>query len=194
MLIEQFCIKIADNGKSFIFNEETGVYLQSYNENGWGSPNPELNQATSSVLTVYLPDTQTYYFGSTGVPINIYPAFPDVLPEKKFNVLSTDLGVGDVVLRDGIYKFDLTTVAGGNTYNATAYYFNTFNLEVQKCRLAAVLTKVCCNFNDPKMALYLDLLKAEELICDLMDMEEYESAAELYQSVKIKLDKINSII
>lgn len=195
MLTESYCIGVQDNGKGFTFNETTGAYLSGFNEDGWGTPNPELADATASTLKIYQPDSYTYFYTTSLLtPINLYPAFPTDKSEKTLDIYSVDLGLGDIIMADGIYKFILTTTVSGSIYTSENYYFNLFNLHVERIKLASMLKRGCCNFSDKKVSLYMDLIKGEQLICDYMGCGEYESAAELYQTLAIKMNKIDSLI
>lgn len=101
----------------FTFNETTGLYNGTNNPNGWtttGVPNPNIADAVSAVLDIYIPDPITLMPVNTPVTINIFPfSFPTTDVTQSYLITPQDIGYASgEPAADGVYQFVYKVSAG----------------------------------------------------------------------------------
>lgn len=124
-LITDFSHKEAALRKSIYIYDRTGIYNPTTNQGGFGTPNPEVGDATADVITIQAVGSDLVYI------LNAYPTLPNVIGAP-FEIKNTDIGL-DVTaeIPDGQYVIIRTTTVSGFDY-------------VRKRRIMLVGQLECC--------------------------------------------------
>ncbi len=137
---------ISNKNGTVTFTETTGVYSGT-NTHGWGTPNPELGDATEASLTIYLPNATTLLPDSTtSVVINLLAeGFPNT-DNTPYIITNEDLGgEADTRIPDGIYQFDyLVYVDDTDAYTASTYVLVDSNVNCCIANLAENVDATKC--------------------------------------------------
>jgi len=144
--------------KSLNFTETTGVYSETTNTTGWGTPNPDISEATSAELTILTPSNNTYTF-------DLYATgnYPTSLESNEFSISYGDLGF-TTTLEDGEYTFTYTVIITTyisedpvyTTYTKTKKFYVTCNIECCINKLLLNLEDVNCDCNKEARSKYLE--------------------------------------
>ena len=134
MLQPTFDVEPSADCKNLIFTENTGFFVTTFNEGGYGAPNPELTDVTSVEIDVTTP-------GAT-VPKTIIAGSP--LPSDKcetFTLTPTLLGTTGVP--DGRYVITYRVIGsqGGNPFTITETIQKAFHCNLE-CLIDKEIAKV----------------------------------------------------
>ncbi len=149
----------SSNCKTLSFTEITGAYSATDNSTGWGTPNPEITDASSAELTIVTPNNNTYTFDlfATGF-------YPTSTESNEFPISYGDLGFS-TTLEDGEYTFTYTvdTISTDGekdptytTYTKTKKFYVTCNIECCINKLLLNLEDVHCDCNKEARSKYLE--------------------------------------
>jgi hypothetical protein len=144
---------LEDKSTKLIITDTTGTYHATNNTGGWGTPNTEITDMTSLILTVVYPDgAEEEYDLSSQIPASVtgnieYNFIPDDYP-------------------DGIYEFTLTYSGNGVTHTRT---FKKLFVCRTQCCVAKMRAAIPEKFYDLSDKEYLDYLNQVLLAQGLME-------------------------
>lgn len=125
------------NCKVVKFSETTGEYNASSNPGGWGTPNPEVGDVTSTVVTFILPNGTTTSFDSTVLgPANPFLNFPDETGTEEVSLTMANFGgSSSSAFDDGFYTVTYTVNGnfGVDTYSATITQTFFLSCQIRCC-------------------------------------------------------------
>lgn len=148
-LIPSISICKSSDCKSLSLNETTGAYTL-INLGGYGTPNVDLSDIISAVLTINIPGS------STPIVIDLFSITPpDNFPSDDpttptFIIDSVVLGLGPAgVLSDGLYTFQYDVTDNTNvTYTYSTTFLMTCTIECCVAKLLAEVAKCGCDCDD----------------------------------------------
>lgn len=126
---------------------ETTLTYSGTNTHGWGTPNPEIADATEASLTIYLPNTTTLLPDSTtSVVIDL---LTEDFPNTDYTpyIITNEILGGDADTRipDGIYQFDyLVYVNDTDAYTHSSYVLFDSNVNCCIANLAETVDATKC--------------------------------------------------
>ena len=125
------------NCKTIKFSETTGEYNASSNPGGWGTPNPEVGDVTSTVVAFTLPSGTISTFDSAELGVlNPFAAFPDDTGTLEVSLTMANFGgAATSAFADGVYSITYTVNGnvGVNTYTATVTQTFFLNCQIRCC-------------------------------------------------------------
>ena len=114
MLILKSSVSLVDSATALEVYDKTGIGVT-----GWSNgSNPDIADATSAVVRVYLPDATTLLPQTTYTEIDVFPTLPNI-SNTPYEISAEDLGYTNGTLADGWYIIKYIVVADGDTYTAT---------------------------------------------------------------------------
>lgn len=126
------------NCKTIKFSETTGEYNASSNPGGWGTPNPEVGDVTSTVVSFTLPSGTISTFDSAELGVlNPFAAFPDDTGTLEVSLTMANFGgAATSAFEDGVYSITYTVnglVNGVDTYTATVTQTFFLTCQIRCC-------------------------------------------------------------
>jgi hypothetical protein len=125
------------NCKTIKFSETTGEYNASSNPGGWGTPNPEVGDVTSTVVAFTLPSGTISTFDSAELGVlNPFAAFPDDTGTLEVSLTMANFGgAATSAFADGVYSITYTVNGnvGVNTYTATVTQTFFLTCQIRCC-------------------------------------------------------------
>lgn len=139
----KICVKPLGNCSGFVFTDKTGAYGLD-NLTGWGAPNEDIFNATSAVVYITFPGT------NTEVAVDIFGDFPSDTNDSIDILTSNSIPQ----FMDGLYKFRYVVTVGETEYVVVEEYYNLCN-------------SLCCL--DKKLAKSVEI---QDCNCKCKDAEE----------------------
>lgn len=128
---------VTNNCKQLKFTEETGIYNATTNLTGYGTPNIEIADVVTAVLTIIGPNGISY-----DVDLFVTGLFPSNTNSIEYTIPLLDYG-NPTIITDGQWYFNYTiTTNMAETYNTSVYKYFYCNSE---CCVANMLpnTELC---------------------------------------------------
>ncbi len=174
---------LANGCQVLTFKDTTGAYSVS-NPTGYGTPNPEIVDFVSAVLTVIAPDETEY-------EIDLFAdSFPTVDVDQEYEIDLDDLG-SRTSIEDGYWSFIYTIVtAGAVTYTAT---FGAIFLCNARCCVQRILLKIDENkfgTTDKQNQKYINNYLKAKAILDTLTYYAYCGNLDKFDNIKLVLDKM----
>ena len=143
--------------KWFSFKETTGIYDAGSNPGGWGTPNPELIDASNANLAIILPGS------TTPVSVDISAYFPSDDNTFSINITNTDLGLDSAdALPGGIYQITYNVTIDTSIYSKTKYVIISceYDCKIEQLIHKLVIKECCleCEDEDLDKIIYLKTL------------------------------------
>jgi hypothetical protein len=188
--------------------DTTGAYNAMTNPTGYGAPNPTATYPpfSSSVVNVYMPDSETLLPSTTAISVNLQPTFPSA-SNGTFSITNVLLGFSSTYeMPDGVYKFVWTQVYddGGEQTVETTEYLVVYQT-VECCINNLIIDSVGCSCHDAEekqvnlavINMYLDMMRpkldaAGEVIPSVVDTcQYYDKAATMILAAQDVCDSEN---
>jgi hypothetical protein len=135
----QACVQAACT--ELLIKELTGLYKTTTNPGGYGTPNPDPEEAESAILVITSPSDQEY-------TINLFDnGFPTSDTTFEYIIPMSELG-NRTEIEDGQWIFVYTVVIDNVEYKVTKSYIFTCNSECCVSQLKAELPSEDCNCDD----------------------------------------------
>lgn len=177
--------------KSFDYNQVTGVYDAITNSTGWGTPNKEISDVVSSILSIKNNKTGIVYDNIT----------IDVAEESIQNYIFANLFLnstptGIETIQDGIYSFTHTvTFDDASVISTVAYRVSLCELN---CSIQALTNTMldtiddCCTDNKKEMmAKYNEVMALYDILTKAFRCNNFTAFNSIYSSIELLLMNIN---
>lgn len=175
-LIPKFEICVINNCTQIKFTETTGIYTAS-NQGGYGSPNPELVDVTTAVLTITSPDETEYIIDL------LAEDFPSSTSD--FSII-LDIDLTSII--DGKWLFEYVVSTVSTSYTKTKYELFFCNSECCVKQLLTNLKLENCGCNCESID-YDTYIKASTLLDGLKKASSCGDVSS-FTRIKTTLDKI----
>lgn len=118
-------LTLKDNALQLAIFDCTGEYVLNLNDSGFGTPNPELTDVTSSSLEVTFPDGTVYTYDTTTI-------LPDVSGQWQYLTYTDITGQTEGAFVDGYYLFNYTVNTATETFTFEAHklFYNNICCEI----------------------------------------------------------------
>jgi hypothetical protein len=107
-------LTLKDDALQLAIFDCTGEYVATLNETGFGTPNPELTDVTSSSLDITFPDGTVYTYDTTTI-------LPDVSGQWQYLTYTDITGQTEGSFVDGHYQFVYTVNTATETFTFEAH-------------------------------------------------------------------------
>tara|TARA_R110000850_G_scaffold1714_9_gene9202 strand:+ start:2006 stop:2599 length:594 start_codon:yes stop_codon:yes gene_type:complete len=134
------------NKELFVISESTGTYNVTTNTTGWGTPNSELSDISTSILNISNLTSGITYDSIAYVHSDI-STYTSNITFAGLEVSSTPIET--VIITDGIYCFEFnTTLNDATIISTTVKYLTLYSIECKIKKLGLEATTVdssCCS-------------------------------------------------
>jgi len=111
-----------DNELQLAIFDCTGEYVPTLNDTGFGAPNPELTDVTSSSLQITFPDGTVYTYDTSAI-------LPDVSGQWQYLTYTGITGQTEGAFVDGYYVFNYTVNTATETFTFEAHKLFCNNID-----------------------------------------------------------------
>ena len=178
--------------KSFDYTQTTGVYDATTNSTGWGSPNKELTDIATSVLSIVNNKTGITY---DDITVTASEASTDNYIFANLFLNATPTGIETI--QDGIYSFKHTVTFNDNSIITTTSY-RTSLCELN-CTIQALTDTMldtiddCCTDNKKEMmAKYNEVMALYDIMTKAFRCNNFSAFNSIYSSIELLLMNINN--
>ena len=172
-----FKIELSSDAVTLTIIDKTGAY-SGLNTGGFGSPNPEIADATTATIKIAKRNSDGTF--GTETTVSAYSTLPSN-SAGEFNISATT-GIGAATYTDGIYRliYTVTGTSGGTPFSATVTRYDTLRNSIATCYQKKAEKVASCNCACDEIeekfktiSLFMRLLKGAEGCGNLNDIQKY---------------------
>src|SRR3990167_6151612 len=188
----KFRIALSSDGETLTITETTSTYSGIY-PGGWGSPNPEISDATTATIKIALRASDGTY--GTETTVNV---FDDATPlpssiSGTTTITGTQAGYDDTYA-DGIYRiiYTVTGSSGGTPFSASTTRYDVLRNSIAVCYQEKAAEYAGCGCNCSEIE---SNLKCISLLMSLLCRED-DGCAECIgnlNQIQLYLDKLAAL-